>query len=108
MTVITYRINGRAASLEANRLYRRIIDDSLMVKIDNGCLRHASPEEAMAVATQLVDMVAVSTVGETTPDFAAMTKTEIDSWAKERYGVNLDRRRKKETLIEEARALAAA
>jgi hypothetical protein len=108
MTIITYRINGRPASLEANRLYRRLIDDSLMVKIDNGCLRKASPEEAMAVATQLGGMVAVSTAGETTPDFAAMTKTEIEFWAKERHGVNLGRRRKKETLIEEARALAAA
>jgi len=104
MKIITYRINGRAAALEADRLYRRVIDGRLAVRIADGRLRDASPEEIAAVRMQLGDM---SAAPASTPDFAAMSKTELETWARDRHGVNLDRRRRKETLIEEVRALEA-
>ena len=102
MKTITYKINGRAAALEADRLYRHVIDGRLAVRIDNGALRDASPEEIAAAAAQLGGLFAA------TPDFAAMNKTELETWARNRHGVDLDRRRRKETLIEEVRALEAA
>ena len=34
-----------------------------------------------------------------------MSKTELEAWARDRHGVDLDRRRRKETLIEQVRAL---
>lgn len=109
MTTVTYRINGRAAALEADRLYRRLVDGRLMVRIDNGALRDASPEETAAARVQLSDMVTPTAPGEITrrptPDFGAMNKTEIESWARTHHGVDLDRRRRKETLIEEVMAL---
>lgn len=71
------------------------------MRIDNGALRDASPEEIAAARAQLSDMATA------TPDFAAMNKTEIENWARNRHGVNLDRRRRKEALILEARALQA-
>jgi hypothetical protein len=38
---------------------------------------------------------------KTTPDFMSMTKKEIDIWADENLGVQLDRRHTKSTMIEE-------
>lgn len=105
MKTITYRIAGRAAALEVDRLYRRVIDGRLVVRIDNGSLRDASSEEAAAVAAQLGGMTA--TPNGVMPDFAAMSKLDLEAWAKAHYGVALDRRRRKETLIEEVRALEA-
>ena len=102
MKTITYMINGRTAALEADRLYRRLIDGRLTVRIADGRLRDASPEE-IAASAQLGGMAMVG--GEAAPDFAAMSKTDLKAWAKDRHGVNLDRRKRKETLIEEAKAL---
>ena len=101
MKIIRYKINGRAAALEADRLYRRLIDGRLTVRIADGSLRDASPEEIAAVRTQLGDTTAA------TPNFAAMSKTELEAWARDRHGVDLDRRRRKAALIEEVRALEA-
>lgn len=36
MKTIAYRINGRTAALEADRLYRRLIDGRLTVRIADG------------------------------------------------------------------------
>lgn len=108
MKTITYRINGRSAALEADRLYRRVVDGRLAVRIDSGALRDASPEEIAAAAEQLGGITAAPASSLATPDFAAMSKIELEAWAKYRHGVNLDRRRRKETLIEEVRALALA
>ena len=107
MTTITYRINGRTAALEADRLYRRLVDGRLMVRIDNGVLRDASLEEIAAAAAQLGGLAAGEITRSATPNFTAMTKAEIESWARNHHGVDLDRRRRKETLIEEVRALEA-
>lgn len=106
MKTIAYRINGRTAALEADRLYRRLIDGRLTVRIADGRLRDASPEEVAAAAAQLGGMAAAG--GEAVPDFAAMSKTDLKAWARYRHGANLDRRWRKETLIEQARALEAA
>lgn len=103
MKCITYRINGRTAALETDRLYRQVESGRLAVRIANGTLRDASPEEEAAAAEQLGEIAAAG--GES--DFATMSKTELETWAMDRHGVNLDRRRRKETLIEQARALAA-
>jgi len=108
MKCITYRINGRAAALEADRLYRHLQTGRLAVRIADGRLRDASPEEAAAVAEQLGDLIEVDEKTSTTPDFAAMSKTELEAWARDRHSVNLDRRRRKGALIEEVRALTAA
>ena len=59
MKTITYRINGRAAALETDRLYRHLQSGSLAVRIADGRLRDASPEEEAAAAAQLGDMTAV-------------------------------------------------
>ena len=101
MEIITYKINGRAAALEADRLYRRVIDGRLAVRIADGRLRDASPEEEAAARAQLRDLTAA------TPDFTAMSKTELETWARDRHGGDLDRRRRKAALIEEVRALEA-
>ena len=61
------------------------------------------------VAPITVDMTAASIVvetkndkkGKTTPDFTSMTKKEIDLWADENLGIQLDRRYTKATMIEE-------
>ena len=106
MKCITYRINGRAAAWEADRLFRHLQTGRLAVRIADGRLRDASPEEVAAAAEQLGEGAAPA--GDGTPDFAAMSKTEIEAWARDRHGVNLDRRRRKDALIEEVRALAAA
>lgn len=107
MTTITYRINGRPAALEADRLYRRLVDSRLMVRIDNGALRDASPEEEVAAAAQLGELAAADITRSATPKFTAMNKMEIESWARNHHGVDLDRRHRKETLIEEVMALEA-
>jgi len=106
MKCVTYRINGRAAALEADRLFRHLQTGRLAVRIADGRLRDASPEEVAAVAEQLGEGAAPA-AGET-PDFTAMSKTELEAWARDRHGVNLDRRRRKDALIEEVRALTAA
>lgn len=107
MKTITYRIAGRTAALEVDRLYRRLIDGRLAVRIDNGALRDASPEEIAAVRAQLHDMMAAPATPSAMPDFAAMSKTQLEAWARDRHGVDLDRRRRKETLVEQVRALEA-
>lgn len=103
MKCIAYRVNGRAAALETDRLYRHLETGRLTVRIADGRLRDASPEEEAAVAEQLGEGSAPG--GDETPDFAAMSKLELEAWARDRHGVNLDRRRRKEALIEEVRAL---
>lgn len=103
MKCIAYRINGRAAALEADRLYRHIETGRLAVRIADGRLRDASPEEEAAVAAQMGGSAAVAM-----PDFTAMSKIELEAWARDRHGVNLDRRRTREALVGQARALAAA
>ena len=35
------------------------------------------------------------------PDFNTMTKAQIDEWAKKNLGLNLDRRKKKDYMIEQ-------
>jgi hypothetical protein len=60
METITYRIAGRSAALETDRLYRRVIDGRLAVRIDNGALRDASPEEIAAAAAQLGKMAGMA------------------------------------------------
>ena len=37
---------------------------------------------------------------KTLPDFDTMTKAQIDEWAKKNLGLDLDRRRKKDYMIE--------
>ena len=74
------------------------------MRIADGSLRDASLEEIAAVRMQLGDMTAAPAA---TPDFTAMSKTELEAWARNRHGVNLDRRRRKAALIEEVRALEA-
>lgn len=103
MKCINYRINGRPAALEADRLYRHLETGRLAVCVADGRLRDASPQEAAAVAEQMGEGAAPA--GDETPDFAAMSKLELESWARDRHGVNLDRRRRKEALVEEVRAL---
>ena len=106
MKCVTYRINGRAAALEADRLFRHLQTGRLAVRIADGRLGDASPEEVAAVAEQLGEG-GPPTAGEA-PDFAAMSKTDLETWARDRHGVNLDRRRRKDALVEEVRALIAA
>ena len=45
--------------------------------------------------------VATVQLGPDVPDFMSMTKKEIDNWAEENVGVQLDRRRTKAKMIEE-------
>ena len=35
-----------------------------------------------------------------TPDFESMTKAQLEAWAKEHIGIDVDRRRKKDFIIE--------
>lgn len=77
MKCITYRINGRAAALETDRLYRHLATGRLAVRIADGRLRDASPEEEAAVAEQLGDDAAPAPAE--TPDFAAMSKLELEA-----------------------------
>ena len=35
-----------------------------------------------------------------TPDFESMTKAKLEAWAKEHLGIDVDRRRKKDFIIE--------
>lgn len=105
MKCINYHINGRAAALETDRLYRHIETGRLAVRVADGRLRDASPEEESAVTEQMGEGAAPADAE--VPDFAAMSKLELEAWAKDRHGVNLDRRRRKAALIEEVRALAA-
>jgi hypothetical protein len=54
-------------------------------------------EEVAACCAGKTDAVAK----ETRESLRAMTKTDIDALAKERFGVDLDRRKTKDTLIED-------
>lgn len=106
MKCITYRVNDRTAALETDRLYRHLHTGRLVVRVADGRLRDASPEEEAAVAEQMGEG-ATSAAAGVTPDFAEMSKIELETWARDHHGVNLDRRRRKETLMNEVRALAA-
>lgn len=55
---------------------------------------------AVDVAEQAADTVGVVTM-ETKESLSGMTKTAIDSLAKERFGIDLDRRKNKDSLIED-------
>ena len=112
MKSVAYTIGGRTAALEVNRLYRRIVDGQLVVRIADGGLRDASPDEEAAVRAQLGDMakaarpfVAGPATAPGTPEFDAMSKLELEAWARDHHGVELDRRRRKSALVEEVKAL---
>ena len=48
-----------------------------------------------------VDLDDVKEAVEEVVDFASMTKLQIEEWAKENLGIDLDRRKTKANLIEE-------
>ena len=57
------------------------------------------------IVVEHVDVVKVSIQEEVevtdTPDFQSMTKKQLDEWAEENLGIQLDRRHTKAKLIEE-------
>ena len=102
MNMIEYQLNGRKAALEVARLYRHVESDRLCVLQGNGKLRDASPKEVAAYER------AAGPKRDPKSDFAAMNKRELEAYALERFGVDLDRRKSKANLIEEIVKLRTA
>lgn len=100
MKLIKYQLNGRTAMLETFRLYRHLESGRLSVLQSNGRLRDASPHEIAAIEREAAPEPGPN------PDLEAMTKKELETYALERFGVDLDRRKSKGALIAEIEALA--
>lgn len=101
MKLIEYRLNGRKASLETARLYRHVESGCLRILQSNGRLRNASPDEVAAYNA------ATAPEPEPRPDFQAMSKKELETYALGHFGVDLDRRKSTASLIAEIEAIAA-
>ena len=94
------------AARENNSRIQRIKDEVIIKKAIAEKVEDAVIE---TVAPITVDMTTESIVVETknnkkietTPDFTSMTKKEIDIWADENIGIQLDRRHTKASMIEE-------
>lgn len=94
MDAIKYQLNGRTAYIDPARLYRHAVSGSLHVFQTNGRLRDAAPEEIAALELR----------GKALDD---MTRKELEAYAKENFGVDLDRRKTKAALLSEIQELAA-
>jgi len=94
------------AARENNSRIQSIKDEGIIKKAVTEKVEDAVIETVTPIT---VDMTTESIVVETKnnkkiktiPDFTSMTKKEIDIWADENIGIQLDRRHTKATMIEE-------
>lgn len=101
---------GRTASIDPARLYRHDMTGELFVLMSGGKMRSISPDEEAAYkkASGMKPGGIVRYGPADAPDFANMTKAEIEAFARENHGVELDRRERKATLIDRVKALISA
>ena len=87
-----------AKNLEAEKEQIQIAVEE---KVKDAVVETVTPITVEKTETSLIIDTKNNKKVETNPDFETMTKKEIDIWADENLGVQLDRRNTKATMIEE-------
>jgi hypothetical protein len=87
-----------AKNLEAEK---ERIQIAVEEKVKDAVVETVTPITVEKTETSLIIDTKNNKKVETNPDFETMTKKEIDIWADENLGVQLDRRNTKATMIEE-------
>ena len=78
-----------------------IIKKAVAEKVEDAVIETVTPITVDMTAESIVVETKNNKKIETTPDFTSMTKKEIDIWADENIGIQLDRRHTKASMIEE-------
>ena len=72
-----------------------------MEKVEDAVIETVTPITVDMTTESIVVETKNNKKIKTIPDFTSMTKKEIDIWADENIGIQLDRRHTKATMIEE-------
>jgi len=78
-----------------------IIKKAVAEKVEDAVIETVTPITVDMTTESIVVETKNNKKIETTPNFTSMTKKEIDIWADENIGIQLDRRHTKASMIEE-------
>ena len=89
--------NSRIQSIKDEGIIKKAVTE----KVEDAVIETVTPITVDMTTESIVVETKNNKKIETTPDFTSMTKKEIDIWADENIGIQLDRRHTKATMIEE-------
>ena len=89
--------NSRIQSIKDEVIIKKAVTE----KVEDAVIETVTPITVDMTTESIVVETKNNKKIETIPDFTSMTKKEIDIWADENIGIQLDRRHTKATMIEE-------
>jgi len=89
--------NSRIQSIKDEGIIKKAVTE----KVEDAVIETVTPITVDMTTESIVVETKNNKKIETIPDFTSMTKKEIDIWADENIGIQLDRRHTKATMIEE-------
>ncbi|MDA8882907.1 hypothetical protein N9I00_00710 [bacterium] len=89
--------NSRIQSIKDEEILKKAVAE----KVEDAVIETVTPITVDMTTESIVVETKNNKKIETTPNFTSMTKKEIDIWADENIGIQLDRRHTKASMIEE-------
>ena len=89
--------NSRIQSIKDEVIIKKAVTE----KVEDAVIETVTPITVDMTTESIVVETKNNKKIKTIPDFTSMTKKEIDIWADENIGIQLDRRHTKATMIEE-------